>query len=163
MDIDKISQELAKIIPNSIMLNEPMKKYTSFKIGGNADIYIKVGTKEQLKQIIEMVKKEDIPLTIIGNGTNVLVKDEGIRGIVLKPDFNNIQINKVNNDRVLLEIGSSVTLPKLSQIALKENLKGLEFAVGIPGSLGGAIKMNAGAYRRTNGRYSCINNIYRFR
>jgi len=147
MDLDKIYQELAEIISvKNIKLNESMKKHTSFKIGGNADFFIKVDNKENLKKIVKFSKNNNIPLTIIGNGTNILVKDEGIRGIVLQPNFDLIHTTQINNDKILLEVGSSITLPKLSQLALQDNLTGLEFAVGIPGTIGGAIKMNAGAY-----------------
>lgn len=88
-----------------------------------------------------MSKKQNIPITIIGNGSNILVKDKGIRGIVIKLNFN--EVVKENN---ILNVGSGVLLVKLARIALDNELTGLEFACGIPGTLGGAIFMNAGAY-----------------
>lgn len=132
--------EQLKSITNeeNIFVNEPMKKHTTFKTGGNADYLVTPTSKEE---IIELLKI-DIPKTVIGNGSNLLVKDGGIRGLV-------IQLSK--NDRYtinenVIEAGSGIFVAKLSQLALKEGLTGLEFACGIPGTLGGAIYMNAGAY-----------------
>lgn len=132
--------EQLKSITNeeNIFVNEPMKKHTTFRAGGNADYLVTPTSKEE---IIELLKI-DIPKTVIGNGSNLLVKDGGIRGLV-------IQLSK--NDRYtinenVIEAGSGIFVAKLSQLALKEGLTGLEFACGIPGTLGGAIYMNAGAY-----------------
>lgn len=132
--------EQLKSITNeeNIFVNEPMKKHTTFRTGGNADYLVTPTSKEE---IIELLKI-DIPKTVIGNGSNLLVKDGGIRGLV-------IQLSK--NDRYtinenVIEAGSGIFVAKLSQLALKEGLTGLEFACGIPGTLGGAIYMNAGAY-----------------
>lgn len=132
---------LENVTKDNIYLNENMSKHTSFKIGGPADIFIKVKTLEELKYILKTAKEEGIPITIIGNGTNLLVKDNGIRGIVLQLKFEEVIINDTE-----LEVGSGVLLSKLARLAYENSLSGLEFAAGIPGTLGGAITMNAGAY-----------------
>lgn len=131
---------------SDIKKDEPMSKHTSFKIGGNADIFIKISNIEELKLILKFIKENTINLTIIGNGTNILVKDKGIRGIVLKLDFKNINIEKMNNQKVKVCAGAGVSLGMLAQKLLKECISGFEFASGIPGTIGGAVRMNAGAY-----------------
>ena len=134
-----------KINENNILINEPMKKHTTFKIGGNADIFVKVNEIEQIKYILEIVKENEIPLFILGNGSNILVKDEGIRGIVLKIELNEIQILEENN-KIKVIVGAGVKLVQLAQKLYKNSIQGFEFASGIPGTIGGAIRMNAGAY-----------------
>ena len=142
MDKEKIAELLTKEIPkNQIFINEPMKKYTSFRIGGKADILVKVKNIEELKHIVAVAKKENIYLTVIGNGSNILVKDNGIRGIVIKLEFNDIKI-----DGNIVTVGAGVKLGELAQKLLKQGLSGFEFAAGIPGTIGGAVRMNAGAY-----------------
>ena len=142
MDKQKIANILTKEIPQGqILIDEPMSKHTSFKIGGPADIFVKVKNIKELKYVIKVAKKQDIHLTIIGNGSNILVKDNGIRGIVVKTELNDIKINDV-----IVTVGSGVKLGELCQKLLKEEMTGLEFASGIPGTIGGAVKMNAGAY-----------------
>ena len=134
-----------KINSNYIFINEPMKKHTSFKIGGNADIFIKVQNTNELKEVLSIIKKQNIPFFVIGNGSNILVKDGGIRGIVIKIDFNKIEINKKDDDYEI-KVGAGVKLMTLAQRLLKQEISGFEFASGIPGTTGGAIRMNAGAY-----------------
>lgn len=142
-----ICQELTKEIPSEqIYMNEKMSKHTTFKIGGNADIFVKVKNIEELKYIIKIAKRYNVHITIIGNGSNILVKDNGIRGIVLKIEFETIKIENGDNNGVIVSVGAGVKLAILAQELLKNNIKGFEFASGIPGTIGGAIKMNAGAY-----------------
>ena len=152
MDKQKIANILTKEIPQEqILIDEPMSKHTSFKIGGMADIFVKVKNIKELKYVIKVAKKQEIHLTIIGNGSNVLVKDKGIRGIVVKTELNDIKIefNKIKllkTYNAIVTVGSGVKLGELCQKLLKEEITGLEFASGIPGTIGGAVKMNAGAY-----------------
>ncbi len=144
MNILQICQELTKEVPSEqIYMNEPMSKHTTFRVGGNADIFIKVKNLEQLKFIIKVARKNGIHITIIGNGSNLLVKDNGIRGIVVKIEFEDIKIN-LENETVI--VGAGVKLAVLAQELLKSEMTGFEFAVGIPGTIGGAVRMNAGAY-----------------
>ena len=135
-----------KLKISNIKMDEPMNMHTSFKIGGNADIFIKVSNIEELKLILKFIKENNIKLTIIGNGSNILVKDNGIRGIVLKLNFKDISIKKTNDKKVKVCAGAGVSLGMLAQKLLKECISGFEFASGIPGTIGGAVRMNAGAY-----------------
>lgn len=144
MNINEICQNLTKEIPSEqIYMNEPMSKHTTFKVGGNADIFIKVKNLEQLKFVIKVAKKNNIRITIIGNGSNLLVKDNGIRGIVAKIEFEDI---KIDADNAIVTVGAGVKLGLLAQELLKNELSGFEFASSIPGTIGGAVRMNAGAY-----------------
>ena len=140
--IQEIKQKLEqKIEPDRIYTNESMKKHTSFKIGGNADVFIKIKTVEELVWTLKTSRESNIAVTVIGNGTNLLVKDKGIRGIVLKLELDNIE--KIENGFI---VGAGVPVITISMLAQKRGLTGLEFASGIPGTVGGAVKMNAGAY-----------------
>ncbi|MBR2705086.1 MAG: UDP-N-acetylmuramate dehydrogenase [Clostridia bacterium] len=127
-------------------MDEPMSNHTSFKIGGTADIFVKADSVEILKSLLEFAKSNDIDVTIIGNGSNLLVKDNGIRGIVIKLDFKDIKIEKLDDKRAKVIAEAGVTLGMLAQRLVKENISGFEFAAAIPGSIGGAVRMNAGAY-----------------
>ena len=140
--MEKIYNELINIISKDrISLNDPMSKHTSFKIGGPADIFININELEELRNVLQIARKEKVAVTCIGNGTNLLVKDKGIRGITIKLNFKDIKVEGEN-----IEAGSGVAIPVLAKVAYENSLSGLEFASGIPGTVGGAIKMNAGAY-----------------
>ena len=162
MDIQQVYENLSQNMQNlDIKQNEPMSKHTSFKVGGNADIYIKINTVEELKYILQYTKENQIPLTILGNGSNVLVKDKGIRGITITlSGFNKVDIQEEKGE-VVLTVGAGVKLGTLSAICLKNEIEGIEFASGIPGALGGAIRMNAGAYRKRNERNSKRSNLHK--
>jgi len=126
---------------DNILLNEPMSKHTSFKTGGNADIFVKAYSVEDIKSVLKISKETNIPLFVLGNGTNLLVKDEGYRGIVLQ-----IKLEDIAVDGTKAIVQSGVKNAVLAKKLLDNSLKGFEFAAGIPGTMGGAIKMNAGAY-----------------
>lgn len=140
---DKFYNELISSISGIVLKDEPLKKHTYFKIGGPADIYIEPKDLDELKRVLEIVKKSSIPFYIIGNGTNLLVSDDGFRGAIIKigNNFNNIKI-----DGETVVVGAGTLLSTLSKETAKKGLTGLEFASGIPGYIGGAIAMNAGAY-----------------
>lgn len=140
--MQEIYNELIKKIDKGrILENEQMAKHTTFKVGGPADLFIKVKTIEELKYVIEEAKANNISFFIIGNGSNLLVRDNGIRGIVIKLEMNEV---KIIENKIVAEAGA--LLSKVSIIARENNLSGLEFAYGIPGTVGGAVYMNAGAY-----------------
>jgi len=128
---------------NDVFVNESMKKHTSFKIGGPADYFINIRTIEQLKEIQKYINKNNIPFQVIGNGSNLLVLDKGIRGIVANIKFDKIKIIK-SEYKVI--VSSDFSVSKLARICAKEKLSGIEFLSGIPGTIGGAVRMNAGAY-----------------
>lgn len=137
-----IKEELLKIVnKNDVLIDEPMRKHTSFKIGGIADYFVTVRNIETLQKLQKFVKRENIPFFIIGNGSNLLVLDNGIRGIVAKLKFEKIKINKTK-----VTVSSDISVSKLSRVCADKGLSGIEFLAGIPGTIGGAVKMNAGAY-----------------
>lgn len=142
-DFDKQLREIVK--KDNILKDEPMSKHTSLKIGGSADYFIIVETVDELKLLIKFAKKNKIPITVVGNGTNLLVRDGGIRGFTIKLGFKDFKIRKTTDD-VIITVDAGMSLSALSAIALKEELTGLEFLSGIPGTIGGALRMNAGAY-----------------
>lgn len=124
----------------NIFIDEPMSKHTTFRTGGKADFFITPESAEEVEKILKSLKNENI--TVLGNGSNVIVTDKGIRGIVISlRKLNNYQIH---DNIIVAECG--LPIAKLSHIAADNNLSGLEFACGIPGTIGGAVFMNAGAY-----------------
>lgn len=136
-------QSLRDEFPNIVLLDEPLARHTSFKIGGPADALAIPGSQEDLVALLNYCHRQGLPVVIIGNGTNLLVRDKGIRAVVIK-------IASAMSTVCLFDQGieaeSGISLAALAQTALEAGLGGLEFAAGIPGSLGGAVVMNAGAY-----------------
>ena len=128
---------------DSIKYNEPMKKHTTMRVGGPCDCMVEPSSIEEIQKILEYARKNNIKYYVIGNGSNLLVKDEGVHALIIKI-ANKFSGVEVNGEHVKAYSGCSV--PKLSQIAKENSLSGLEFACGIPGSVGGGIRMNAGAY-----------------
>lgn len=141
---DNFIKALREVMPEEqIFTDEPMARHTTFRIGGNADVFVLPASVEELLQILKLVKQYDVPLTVLGNGSNVLVRDGGIRGAVVsfgKP------LAQIERNGASITAGAGATLGTVSLFAASHSLSGLEFAVGIPGSLGGAVFMNAGAY-----------------
>lgn len=147
MENKKILEELEKIVTkDNIKQNEPMKNHTTFKIGGPADFFVKITTVDELKSIIKFSNDENIPITIVGNGSNLLVTDKGIRGLVLKLELKEIKIQQINEEKIETIVDSGVPMGLLAQKLLKEETTGFEELAGIPGTIGGAVLMNAGAY-----------------
>lgn len=163
-EIEKVLKE--KLPSANIKLNEPMKLHTSFKIGGPADFFITANNIQEIREVVNIAKENNLPLKVVGNGTNLLVKDNGFRGIILKTNLQEIKITKTKNkdeintkykinemessinckEEYIVNVQSGMALGKLAQKLLKNEIGGFEFASGIPGTIGGAIKMNAGAY-----------------
>ena len=140
-----------KCLDIEFLFKEPMKKHTTFKIGGPADIFITINTLDGLIDLLKIIKELKIPYHVLGNGSNILVSDDGIRGIVIKlgNEFENIEIlNCLSSSEVLVKCGSAVLNSKLCVFARNNGLSGLEFLYGIPGTVGGAVYMNAGAYSK---------------
>lgn len=144
--IKKYIDDLYRTIPKEkIFLNEPMNKHTTLKIGGPAETFIKVTTIEEVKKVVEIANENTTPLYIVGNGSNLLVKDDGIQGIVLKLQLDNIEIEKNDKD-VMVNVESGVMMGFLAQKLMQEGITGFEELSGIPGTIGGAVRMNAGAH-----------------
>ncbi len=137
--------EKSKLNKENLYYDEPMAKHTSFKIGGPADLFIKVDNIEELKETLDLSKQNQIPLTIIGNGSNLLVTDKGIRGITAKLNLKDIEIKNENNKQII-KVEAGVPVGLLAQKLLKEEITGFEELSGIPGTIGGAVIMNAGAH-----------------
>lgn len=132
-----------KIDRQHILEDEWMNKHTTFKIGGPADLYVIPSSEEELIHAIQVCKQENLPYYVIGNGSNLLVTDKGFRGIIIEV-YKQLADIKVEGNYITAYAGA--LLSKIANIALENNLTGLEFAHGIPGTLGGAVTMNAGAY-----------------
>lgn len=125
-----------------VAIDEPMKKHTSFKVGGTADILVTPQSYQQVVDVIKLCNENQVPYYIVGKGSNLIVKDGGFRGIIIKlTKLDNI---KVESDTIIVQCGAD--LSKVSEAALEGRLVGFEFACGIPGTVGGAVTMNAGAY-----------------
>ncbi len=126
-----------------LLVQEPMSRHTSFRIGGPADLLAQPQSEQELAALLAKAAANAVPVTLVGNGSNLLVRDKGIRGLVIK--LGNMLNDIVINDNSIT-FGSGVSLAMASRRAAELALSGLEFAVGIPGSIGGAVYMNAGAY-----------------
>lgn len=137
---DKLEEIVGK---DKIKYNEKMSKYTTMKVGGPCDCIVFPDEISKIKEVIDFCKNENITFFVIGNGSNLLVKDEGIHGVVIKLGH---RFSKIELDGEYILAYAGATMPALSQLAKKNSLKGLEFACGIPGTIGGGVKMNAGAY-----------------
>ena len=129
--------------PKQVLLQEPMSRHTTFKIGGPADCLIFPASLEDAVAVFKLIRRYQVPVTVLGNGSNVLVFDKGIRGAVVK--FNSPYAS-VRQEGTHLFAGAGAALKDISLYAAHCGLTGMEFAVGIPGSIGGAVFMNAGAY-----------------
>lgn len=125
-----------------LLIDEPMSRHSSFRAGGKADMLALPSGSDEIKYLLELVKEHDVPLTVLGNCSNILVKDNGIRGLVLKIAC----MNKVEVMGEALSCEAGALLSSVAKTAFEHSLKGFEFAAGIPGSVGGGIYMNAGAY-----------------
>lgn len=147
MQMQKLIENVNWQIPQEqIRYNEPMKNHTSFKVGGPADVYIKVQKESELIAVQKFAKQYQIPMAIIGNGSNILVADKGIRGIVVQIDIKKLQIEELENGKRLVTIGAGNKIAEVAHALAKQEISGFEELAGIPGTIGGAVKMNAGAY-----------------
>lgn len=143
-----VSEAVVKILQSlvpqeNIYFNEPMSRHTTFKVGGNAECFIEIETKEQLSRLSKYLKDIEMPHFVLGNGSNTLVRDDGYKGVILHIGNKYADI-LVEGSRVTAKAGAP--LSKVAKIAYENGLTGMEFASGIPGTIGGAVVMNAGAY-----------------
>ena len=134
---------ISKIPKDQVLLNEEMKSHTTFRVGGPADALIKIGSPEQLSVIIPFLNRTNIPYFIKGNGSNILVSDAGYRGVIIELSdcFNDIRI-----EGNTIEASAGAMMSAIAHRAMENSLSGFEFASGIPGTIGGGVVMNAGAY-----------------
>lgn len=139
----KLQDVFAGCTDRPLLLDEPMSRHTSFRIGGPADMMAMPKNETELCNLLQKAAANNIPVTLIGNGSNLLVRDKGIRGLVIK--LGNM-LNEIKVEENGITFGSGVSLALASRKAAENSFTGMEFAVGIPGSIGGAVYMNAGAY-----------------
>jgi UDP-N-acetylmuramate dehydrogenase len=145
----EFSAELSGLIQGEILRDEPLSKHTSFGIGGPADFFIRSKTEADVVAVLELAKAHGIPLMIIGRGTNLLVENGGIRGVVLDLSLACRQLRERPDG---LSVGSGVSVMELLDFCARREWGGLEFMAGIPGSVGGAVKVNAGAWDESIGQ-----------
>ena len=139
-----VVKTLEEWIPTEdILREEPMSRHTTFRIGGNADCLLQIENAEQLSKVKKYLKTLEIPYFVIGNGSNLLVSDEGYRGVILVVSEQMSDV-KVEGTRIIAQAGALMS--KIARVALEHGLTGFEFASGIPGTIGGGVVMNAGAY-----------------
>ena len=140
---EKVFEELTKVMhSDNIKRDELLRDHLYTKLGGRADFFLTPTTYEEVQNIVKLSNKVDVPFTLLGNGSNLIVKDGGIRGIVLH--LKNFKDIKATDQLIVAQSGAAII--DVSRRALAEQLSGLEFACGIPGTVGGALFMNAGAY-----------------
>lgn len=141
---DRISRRFCEIVgENKVLEQEPMARHTTFRIGGPADYFVELGSIEQIRAATQVCREENLPWFVLGRGSNLLVSDKGYRGVILSI-YKDFQKTEIQGETVTVQAG--VLLTTLSGKVLDASLTGLEFASGIPGTIGGAVVMNAGAY-----------------
>ena len=142
--MNNLKEMLEQIIDTDrVLVDEPMKMHTTFRVGGPADYFVMPTCAEEVQKVISLCKEQNVPYTIIGNGSNLLVGDKGIRGVVIQL-FKSMNNMELNGNVITAQAGCS--LAQIANAAAGKSLTGFEFAAGIPGTLGGAVVMNAGAY-----------------
>ena len=152
MDNKMLSEALISMLgAGNVRTGELMKTHTTFRIGGVADYYVTPKAEKQIADVIAFLKKSDIKYIVIGNGSNILVSDEGFRGVVVElgdgfSDYEFQQDSQDNSDEVLVKASAGMKLTRLGNQLAANGIAGFEFATGIPGCIGGAVRMNAGAY-----------------
>lgn len=143
LKINDMMDELTSNLKGTVIKDEPLKNHTYFKIGGHASLFVVPEDEDDIKTVLKLIKAYKMDYFIIGNGTNLLISDEGFKGIIVKIGD---KFNKIIRDGNKVTVGAGVLLSSLAKYLAKESLAGFEFASGIPGYLGGAVPMNAGAY-----------------
>ena len=144
MNMETVFAELSGLVPKeNILVNEPMKKHTTFRIGGEASCFVRIENAKQLADVWKYLQGKQIPVLVLGNGSNLLVSDGGFDGVVLEicDKMNDI---RVEGTQIVVQAGALMS--KIARIAYENGLTGFEFAAGIPGTIGGGVVMNAGAY-----------------
>ncbi|MGC4375548.1 UDP-N-acetylmuramate dehydrogenase [Fictibacillus sp. Mic-4] len=141
--MEKLAAQLREENLGKVLENEPLKNHTTLKIGGPADILFEPGSIDSLQRALELIKQEKVPFRAIGRGSNLLVSDNGIEGVVIKLGKGLDHLYKNEEE---ITVGGGYSLVTLATVLSREGYSGLEFAAGIPGSVGGAVYMNAGAH-----------------
>lgn len=150
MEKQILLDKLQSLVQRAVLVDEPMSKHTTWKIGGPADYYVRPSSKAELAALLKLIHQEGLPFIVIGNGSNLLVGDKGIRGVVIK--MSGSYSRRIWREEEV-EAQAGAMLPTLAIEAAERAFCGMEFAAGIPGSIGGAVRMNAGAYGNNIGEY----------
>ncbi len=141
---ETVVKTLEKFLPaENIRLKEPMKRHTTFRIGGEADCFLCIENEEQLREVQKYLQSAELPYYVLGNGSNLLVSDNGYRGVILEI-ADKMSTIRVEDDCIIVQAGALMS--KIAHAAYENGLTGFEFAAGIPGTIGGGVVMNAGAY-----------------
>lgn len=143
MNLEFYHQLIELVDQERVLCEEPMSKHTTFRVGGPADYFVLPKTAQEVRELVALCEKTQMPYYILGNGSNLLVGDKGYRGVIIQiyREMNDIQV-----DGTILRVQAGALLSKVGNVALEAGLAGFEFAAGIPGTVGGAVAMNAGAY-----------------
>ena len=143
----ELKDRLQSILPaDRLFFDEPMAKHTTFRIGGPAEYYAVTDDSDEVRRLISLCKTEEVPFCVIGNGSNLLVSDDGIKGLVIRMEGTRIQKESEDGETACYRVSAGTLLSAFAKAVCREGFTGLEFATGIPGSVGGAVVMNAGAY-----------------
>lgn len=143
MNLNIYNQLIQIIDKDRVLVDEPMRKHTTFRVGGNADYFVMPRTTQEVQQVVALCKNENLPYYILGNGSNLLVGDKGYRGVIIQIYK---EMNTITVEGECIRAQAGALLSKVGSVALETELTGFEFAAGIPGAVGGAVVMNAGAY-----------------
>ncbi len=143
MNIDFVHKLKEHITEGVVLEHEPMGRHTTFQVGGPADLFVEPGSREELRYVVEEARQAQVPFFVVGNGSNLLVSDDGFRGMILHIGK---KLSHISSRGTVIEADAGVSLSRIAREAFDKSLTGMEFAAGIPGSLGGAVVMNAGAY-----------------
>lgn len=138
--------ELSQILGGQASPNEPLARHTAFRIGGPAELFAQAQTIDELVRFVQLAQQHHVPFFILGNGSNVLVLDGGIRGLVIENHCDHYQLDILDDQRAVLKAESGGTLPGLANRLARDGWAGLEWAIGVPGTIGGAVIGNAGAH-----------------
>ena len=141
---EEMRQKFIEILGNNrVLFDEPMSQHTTFRIGGPADVFVMPENYEQIREVLRLCKEEKLPFFVLGNGSNLLVSDSGYRGVIIQMDRN---MEEIRLDGEEIHACAGALLSSVAVAARNASLTGFEFAGGIPGTIGGAAVMNAGAY-----------------
>ena len=140
--VDDLRAALAKCA----RVNELLAAHTTFRLGGPADLFVEAQTLDELVEFVRLARQRGIPIFILGNGSNVLVRDGGVRGLVIENHCNQFSLDIINSERAILHAESGAVLPGIANRLARQGWAGLEWAIGVPGTIGGAVVGNAGAH-----------------
>jgi len=140
-------EHLKSCVSGGVFFDEPLNRYTSMGVGGPADALVFPQSRDELARLIRLLQKENVPFLTLGNGTNLIVRDGGCRGaVVALQGLKKLSLTAQPEGTVLVRVEAGVPLAAIVRLSIKESLTGMEFCAGIPGSVGGAVRMNAGAF-----------------